>query len=313
MARLVELAPRTDIRAVSGTPSWLLILFDRMAQAHPERERRAAGYWPNLELLVHGGVNFAPYRQRFEDVLAGSRAELREVYPASEGFVAVADRGPGEGLRLLVDNGIFFEFVPVQTLDGPNPVRHWVGTLETGVDYAVVLSTNAGLWAYILGDTVRFVDRDPPRLLITGRTSYYLSAFGEHVTGEEIEAAVTGAARDIGAAVTDFSVGALYPQRPGELGGHLYIVEFAEALPDPPRLDAFARAIDSRLCTLNNDYRDHRAAGFGLNPPRIHAVPAGSFAAWMKRRGRLGGQNKVPRVISDPELFQDLRAFTGAA
>jgi len=190
-------------------------------------------------------------------------------------------------------------------------LRHWLGNIETGIDYAPVLTTCAGLWAYIVGDIVRFVSRDPPRLLVTGRLSYTLSAFGEHLTGEEIEGAVTAAAQAIGAGVRDFAAGALYPEKAGEIGGHLFIVEFERpaAAGEHAR---FADVLDRDLMRRNLDYGAHRAGGFGLRPPQIVALQPGGFAEWMRRRGRLGSQNKVPRVIADPTLFADLRAFAAA-
>jgi hypothetical protein len=311
MARLADAAPHANIRSIAGTPSWLLLFFDELARRHPERSTRLADFFPNLELVIHGGVNFAPYRARFAEWLDGSRAETREVYAASEGFIASADRGEGEGMRVNLDNGIFYEFVPVGEIDAAEPARHWIGDIETGVDYAPVLSTCAGLWAYIVGDTVRFIDRDPPRLLVTGRLSYTLSAFGEHLTGEEIEAAVTNAAGEIRAGVRDFSAGALYPEKPGEIGGHLFIVEFERPVA-AGELARFAEALDRDLMRRNLDYEAHRAGGYGLHPPRIVALRQGGFAEWMRRRGRLGSQNKVPRVIADAALFADLRAFAEA-
>ena len=308
MALIAERAPQADIRSISGTPSWLLLLFDELARRHPERGTRLADFFPALELIVHGGVNFAPYRRRFGEWLDGSHAETREAYAASEGFIAVADRGPGEGMRVEVDHGIFHEFVPVAEIGAAAPVRHAIGEIETGVDYAPALSTCAGLWGFIVGDTVRFVSRDPPRLLVTGRLSYTLSAFGEHLTGEEIEAAVASAAAAIGAGVRDFAAGALYPERPGEIGGHLYVVEFERPVTAGER-QRFAETIDRDLMGRNLDYEAHRAGGFGMRAPQVCVLPHGGFAEWMRRRGRLGGQNKVPRVISDPELFANLRAF----
>jgi hypothetical protein len=309
IARLAPLSLEQDIRSISGTPSWLLIFFDKLATLRPELPARLASWYPELELLVHGGVNFAPYRARFEALLEGSHAELREVYPASEGFIALADRGYGEGLRLIVDNGLFFEFVPVEELDRAQPTRHWLASVELGINYALVVSSCAGLWSYIIGDTVKFVDRDPPRILITGRISYSLSAFGEHLIDQEIEESVAAAAGGIRAAVSDFSVGALFPDQEGELGGHLFVVEFAKAVSEEARVDAFAETLDVNLSKLNDDYRSHRSGDFGLRPPRVMAVPPGTFAAWMKSRGQLGGQHKVPRVINDPDLFRDLRQF----
>lgn len=312
--RIAKAAPaslRADIRAIGGTPSWLLLFFDTLARLRPQADRRLASFYPNLELVVHGGVNFQPYRNVFTEWLAGSDAETREVYPASEGFIAVADRGSGDGLRMLVDNGLFFEFVPVEELASPSPTRHWLANAETGVNYALALSTCAGLWSYLIGDTVRLVDRHPARLLITGRTSYSLSAFGEHLIGEEIDDAIATAARAIAADVTEYAVGALFPTAAHEIGRHLFIVEFGEGRLDPARHAAFAARLDARLAERNEDYRVHRKGDYGMSPPEVHAVAPGTFAAWMKTRGKLGGQNKVPRVINDGPLFERLCAFVG--
>lgn len=303
-----------DIRTIGGTASWLLLFFDRLTEIAGKPDGRLVDFYPNLDLVVYGGVNFAPYRDRFEDYLAGSHAEMREVYPASEGFIAVADRGPGEGLRLILDNGLFFEFVPVADLDSAAPRRYWIDTIETGVDYAVVLSTCAGCWGYVLGDTVRFVDLDPPRLLVTGRTAEQLSAFGEHLTGEELARAVAAGAEAIGAEVQDFTVAPLFPQSAEDpKGRHLYIVEFAR----PPGggeavLARFAETVDATLLDLNDDYGLHRSGGYGMHGPRVVVAPPGTFAAWMKARGKLGGQNKVPRVMSDPDLLASLQAHLPA-
>ena len=303
--------PLEKIRMLSGVPSWLLIFFEHLKKIYPGKGSRIVDFFPKLEALVHGGVNFAPYKRQFDALLEGSRAQLREVYPASEGFIATADRGPGEGMRMNLDNGIFYEFVPVEELESPAPTRHWIGNIETGVNYAILLTTCAGLWSYRIGDTVRFVDTDVPRLLVTGRTSYMMSAFGEHLIGEEIERAAAKAAEAIGASLSDYSVGALYPQHEKDLGGHLFIVEFAEGIPSAEALGAFARVLEEGLC-LNDDYKAHRAEGFGLAAPEVRAVPHGTFAEWMKCRGKLGGQHKVPRIINDQELFRHLCDFVSA-
>jgi hypothetical protein len=297
-----------DIRAISGTPSWLLIFFERLFSLWPGKPKTLHDFFPNLELVIHGGVNFKPYQQQFVELLEGSHAELREVYPASEGFFAVADRSPGEGMRLIVDNGLFYEFVAPDLLSAAAPARHWLADVRMDVDYALVVSSCAGLWAYVVGDTVRFVDLHPPRLLVSGRLSYFLSAFGEHLTGEEIEGAVSLAANMIHAGIADFAVGAVFPDATAR-GGHAYIVEFSATTPEPARLDVFGQALDHILCRRNDDYRAHRSGGFGLRPPEIIPAHHGTFAAWMKQRGQLGGQHKVPRIITDQALFGDLRRF----
>jgi hypothetical protein len=214
-------------------------------------------------------------------------------------------------MRVNLDHGIFYEFVPVAEIGSANPTRHWIGDIEPGVDYAPALSSCAGLWAYIVGDIVRFVERDPPRLLVAGRLSYTLSAFGEHLTGEEIEAAVTAAAAAISAGVRDFAAGARYPARAGEIGGHLFVVEFERGVSEA-ELARFAETLDRDLMRRNLDYEAHRAGGYGLHAPQVIALHRGGFAEWMRRRGRLGSQNKVPRVIADPGLFADLHLFAEA-
>jgi hypothetical protein len=313
VSKVAEASVGENIRGFGGTPSWMLIFLDKLAELSPLADKRSLAPYPDLEMIVHGGVNFAPYRRQFDALCHGTRAELREVYPASEGFIALQDQGPDEGLRLLLDNGLFFEFVPVEELDWPAPTRHWIGNAEIGVNYALVLSSCAGIWSYVLGDTVKFVDLDPPRILVTGRTSYMLSTFGEHLIGEQIESAASAAAAAIDATISDFSVGSLMPEKEGELGGHLYIVEFLETAMNDTLLDIFSQTLDRELVNSNEDYKAHRSEGFGLNPPIIRAVPPGTFAGWMKSRGKLGGQHKVPRIINDADLFQNLRDYVGSA
>jgi GH3 auxin-responsive promoter len=292
LTALAEETPAAAVRVLTGTPSWLLVLLERLAARHG-----GSPPLPGLELLVHGGVAWAPYRDRIAPFLSPG-CSTREVYPASEGFVAIADRGSGEGLRLNLDRGCFFEFVPVSELDAPAPRRHWAATIETGVDYAVAVSSCAGLWSYLLGDTVRFVDRSPPRLLVTGRTAYGLSAFGEHLTGEEIEAALLGAAAAEGVLVAEYTVGPVFD---GARGGHRWLVELA-APAGPDTTAALAEDLDAALQRANNDYAAHRR-GAQLAPPEVVVVPPGAFAAWMRSQGKLGGQHKVPRVIADPGRF----------
>ena len=314
--RFAERSLGVDISAVAGTPNWLLIYFERLAEIAGARRgsatSRIADIYPALEMLAHGGVAWAPYRDRFAALLEGSGAETREVYPASEGFFGIADRADGEGLRLLLDTGIFYEFIPLDQLDSPQPDCRWIGDVEPGVNYALAVTTCAGLWRYLIGDTVTVVERTPPRVLVTGRTSYMLSAFGEHVIGAEVERAVAEAARAIGASVNDFAAGSLYPEGTAR-GGHLYIVELGAEHGDdaanPAREGRFAEELDATLCRLNDDYATHRAEGYGMDAPCVRFLPTGAFAAWMKSRGKLGGQNKVPRIVNDPELFAALRRF----
>lgn len=306
--RLSDEILKQNIRMISGVPAWLLIFFDTLFEKNPSANGKLHSLFPNLEMIVHGGVNFSPYHQRFVEMLEGSQAELREVYPASEGFIAVADRGYAEGLRMILDHGIFYEFIPFEELESETPTRHWIGNVEKDVNYAIVLSTCAGIWSYVIGDTVTFVDTHIPRLLITGRTSYYLSAFGEHLIAEEIEAAITAAAQATDSTISDYSVGAYFPQKEQELGKHIFVIESASQL-TTEQIEIAARVIDETLAKKNEDYEAHRAKGFGLDAPEILPAAPGCFAAWMQKRGKLGGQNKVPRIITKTELFEDLLQF----
>ena len=307
LARTAEASLDKRIRILTGTPSWVLILLERVAALRKARGDASLPY-PELDLFIHGGINFAPYRDRMAAFFAGRDVDFREVYPASEGFIGFADRGPGEGLRLNTDGGLFFEFIPVEELGSENPTRHWACTIQPDTNYAVALTTCSGLFAYLIGDTVRFVDVKTPRLLITGRTSWMLSAFGEHLIGEEIDKAVLEAATAIGNAVTDYSVGPVYPGAATPLGHHVFVVEFASPADDAARA-RFAETLDAALQRMNDDYRAHRGGGHGMADPHIEIMPPGGFAAWMAARGRAGGQNKVPRVITDDRLLQSLRDY----
>jgi hypothetical protein len=234
--------------------------------------------------------------------LVGDGVHFLETYPASEGFIAAED--PRHGLlRLIPDHGVFFEFVPVGELGQGQPTRHTVADIVPGLQYAVVLTTCAGLWGYVLGDTVCFERRDPPLLRFTGRTRQFLSAFGEHLIGEEVERAVAQAAAVIGADVTDFHVGPIFPDSAGAAGHHCYLVEFA----GPPQgVESFAREVDVVLCRINEDYRAHRARDLTLRGPEVVPIRRGGFADWMRSRGKLGGQHKVPRMDNSGRLTEEL-------
>lgn len=304
IAALAPLSLTAEVTSFSGTPSWMLLFLEHLRRLRPGAG--LAALYPKLELVVHGGVGFAPYRAAFARWLGGSRAETREVYPASEGFFAIADRGDDEGMRLILDNGLFYEFVRPSDLGDANPDRRWIADAEPGAEYALVISSNAGLWAYVVGDTVTLTDTTPPRVKVTGRTAWSLSVAGEHLIGQELDEAMAEAARALGGTVTDYAAAALHPDEADPRGGHLFIVEAEGIAPDPA---AFARALDAALATTNADYATHRQGDFGLRPPRVVLAAPGRFAAWMHARGKLGGQNKVPRVIANPELLADLRRF----
>jgi hypothetical protein len=309
---IAAVASTQDIRLLSGMPSWLVILFERIARharADGGRRLRSLGeLWPHLDVLIHGGVAFAPYADVFEEWL-GRRLARVEVYPASEGFVGVQTEAAG-GLTLMLDYGIFYEFVPVEDLGAETPRRHTVADVELGRPYAVVMSTPAGLWSYALGDTIRFTERDPLRLLITGRTRHYVNAFGENVIVEEVERALVRACRRTEAEVVEFTVAPRWPSAGEVRGGHEWLVEFRVPPTEP---DDFARILDEALATLNTDYRTKRSGSVGMVAPTVTALPAGTFHRWMRKAGRLGDQHKVARVTNDRTIANALLIESGLA
>jgi hypothetical protein len=331
-------AHAADVRGIGGTPSWLICVFERVLELRRKAGRPArtlADVWPHLSLLVHGGVNFSPYRAAFE-ALFGKPVTTLEVYPASEGFIGVEDVPGTQDLLLMMDSGLFYEFIPAAEVGGAPPARRTVADVETGVDYAIALSTNSGLWSYLVGDTVRFTSLRPHRVRVTGRTQQFLSAFGEHLVVEDVEMAIAAACRAAGAQVQDFHVAPVYPPKtplinhqdtkaPREderssdpnhrswcLGAlvvkdmrprHQWLVEF---LQPPADAEKFGAALDDALRRQNEDYAAHRQGDAGMRPPEVVALPPKTFYRAMKEIGRFGPQNKAPRLRNDREFAEVL-------
>ena len=305
---IAETILQEDIRAISGAPNWLLLFIDKLISLHPDK-KRLVDFFPHLELIIHGAINFAPYNDSFKLLLENSHAETRELYAASEGSIAIADRSNGEGLRLILDGGIFYEFVPIEELNSSRPSRTWIADVQKNVEYAIVLTTSSGLWSYILGDTIRFIDLNPPRILITGRTNYRLSIVGEHLIAEEIAQAVGAGARSIGQNVRDYCVGSSQTVGLNNEFRHEYLIEFSRTVPDCTELKTFCNCLDQKLKSLNDDYAQQREHNYGLKEPAVVAVKPGTFSKWMKAMGKLGGQHKVPRIINDSQFFSKIKEF----
>jgi hypothetical protein len=297
---LAEQSLHEPITMIGGVPSWLVLLFQQLLTL--SGKRTIAEVWPQLEVVVHGGVKFDPYRAAFAELLGSPAIRLQEIYPCSEGFIAFGDPATGF-LRLVFDHGVFYEFVPVDELESANPTRHWLGNVQVGVNYAIVVSTCAGMWSHIIGDTVRFESLSPPLISFTGRTKYALSAFGEHLISEEVEAAMATASAATGATVRDWHVG---PRFEDGKGHHVYLVEF---LRSPASLANFRDALDADLCNRNADYLTHREDAVCLPPPGLVEVKPGGFDAWMRSRGKLGGQHKLPRMDNAGTLTAEILCF----
>lgn len=293
---IAEVASRQDVRAVSGIPSWLGILFNHVRRITGKNHIRDV--WPNLRLLIHGGVDFSPYRRKFKEMM-GEDCHFMEVYPASEGFIAVQDDLRQSDLLLMLNCNIFYEFVPIHELDKEEPTRLTLADIDTKTNYAIVMTTNSGLWAYVLGDTIRFTNLKPHKIRITGRIKHFLNAFGEHLIVEEVDAALAHACQFFNCEMIDYTVAPLYPDSRLALPAHQWLIEFKQT---PADLAEFAEKVDEKLQLLNEDYSAHRGGGAGMLLPEIVALPRGAFYEVMKRRGKLGGQNKVPRLQNNREL-----------
>lgn len=299
-----------NIRSIGGVPPWLQILFERIFDKSQSKSRKLADYFPDLELVTYGGVSFTPYLEYFQKILDGTHADLREIYAASEGFIAIADQEAGQGMRMIVNNGIFYEFVKADEIHSDNPKRYWMQDVEEGVDYAVIVSTCAGLWGYIIGDLIRFVDLENLRILVSGRISQTLSVFGEHIVNEELERAVAFAANKQGFSVRDFAVCSIMSKSGETNGYHQYVLEADRALSDDEEKQV-SHFIDMTLKEENADYAAKRYNNIAISPPHVSIVAKGTFQAWMREYGKLGGQNKVPRV-TDKKIIGELIEVSAA-
>ncbi|MFZ4783867.1 MAG: GH3 auxin-responsive promoter family protein [Flavobacteriales bacterium] len=282
---------RENMTLISGIPSWVQMYFEILLKKLNRTNVREV--FPNFKLFVFGGVNFEPYRARFEELI-GDRIDSIELYPASEGFIAFQDSQRDNGLLLNVDSGIFFEFVRAEEMGQANPRRYHLGEVELGVNYALILSNNAGLWGYSIGDTVKFVSLDPPKIRVTGRIKHFTSAFGEHVIAEEVEQAMAEAVSKFGLKVNEFHVAPQVAPASG-LPYHEWLVEWEQV---PTNLEEIALFIDQRMTELNVYYKD-LISGNVLRTLVITSVRRGGFNDYMRSQGKLGGQNKIPRLAND--------------
>lgn len=282
-----------DMAVISGIPSWVQMYFEKLNQ---QEGKKVGDIFKNFSLFIYGGVNYEPYRAKFESLI-GRRVDSIELFPASEGFFAYQDSQKEKGMLLLLNAGIFYEFIKADDFFTENPRRYTIGEVEVGINYALIISTNAGLWAYNIGDTIQFTSVSPYRVIVTGRIKHYISAFGEHVIGKEVETALKQAMDGTAVSVNEFSVA---PQINPESGlpYHEWLIEFENA---PEDLDAFALKIDSAM-RKQNVYYDDLIVGNVLRTVVIKSVEKNGFQEYMKSIGKLGGQNKLPRLSNDRKI-----------
>lgn len=299
--KIVQETIHQDVRLISGIPPWVQMYFDKIIAQTGKSVREV---FPNFSLMVHGGVNFEPYRAKLENSI-GKRVDTVETFPASEGFVAYQYRPNKEGLLLNVNSGIFFEFVPVSEINLANPRRLSLAEVEPGINYALIINSNAGLWGYNLGDTVKFLSVKPPLMVVTGRVKHYISAFGEHVIAEEVEQALLEAANAEGVHITEFTVAPKIQQAGTEKSYHEWLVEFDTL---PQNLNRFTQTVDHHLQKKNSYYAD-LIKGNVLQPLKIVPLKTGAFRQYMKSIGKLGGQNKVPRLSNNRQFADALLGY----
>jgi phenylacetate-coenzyme A ligase PaaK-like adenylate-forming protein len=291
-----------DMRLISGIPPWCQMYFDRLSVTCGGKKIK--DIFPNFKLFVHGGVNYEPYRPQIEDII-GFPIDTIETYPASEGFIAFQDRQKEKGLLLMVDSGIFYEFIPAEEFFNDEPIRISLKDVELDKNYALVLNTSAGLWGYSLGDTVKFVSKDPYKIIVSGRVKHYISAFGEHVIGEEVEDALMKVANEEGISVVEFTVAPQVNPPQGNLPYHEWFIEFGS---EPKELPGFSLKVDQAL-RKKNIYYDDLITGNILQPLVIRSLKKDTFIDYMRVEGKLGGQNKVPRLANDRKLAGSLEHY----
>lgn len=291
-----------DMRLISGIPPWVLMYFEKLLEL--SGRSNIMDIFPQFSLFVYGGVNYKPYRSKIESLI-GKKIDAIETYPASEGFIAFQDRQVDEGLLLNVDSGIFFEFIPASEIHSAQPVRLSLADVELDVNYAVIINSNAGLWGYNLGDTIKFVSRDPHRIVVTGRIKHFISAFGEHVIGEEVEGALLQVAAEKNFHAIEFTVAPMVNAGDNILPYHEWFIEFEDV---PNNLEEISSLIDAQLQAKNIYYKD-LIAGKILQPLKISVVSKNGFREYMKSQGKLGGQNKVARLSNDRLIADELQTW----
>ena len=300
--KIVEETVNTNMTLISGIPPWMQMYFDRLIAL---KGKKIKDLFPNFSVLVHGGVNFEPYKHRLFESIGKEIASI-ETFPASEGFFAFQDSQKTEGLLLNTNGGIFFEFVPANEIFNENPTRLSLAEVKLNENYALIINSNAGLWGYNIGDTVKFVSLNPYRIIVTGRIKHFISAFGEHVIGEEVEQSLMEAAREENVQITEFTV-APFIGSDGSQSYHEWLIEFEK---NPEDMSRFALKVDQHLRN-KNIYYDDLIRGNILSPLKINPVKKNGFIDYMKSINKLGGQNKVPRLSNDRVVADQLSRWTG--
>lgn len=289
-----------NVTNIAGVPTWTIVLAKRILELTGKNNLMEV--WPNLELYVHGAVNFEPYQEQFKMLIPNEQMYYLETYNASEGFFGIQDQSEDKDLLLMLDYGIYYEFLPMEHFDEENPKTLSLSEVELNKNYAIIISTNAGLWRYVIGDTVKFTSLDPYRIKITGRTKHFINAFGEEVIIDNAEKALTKACAETNAIIKDYTACPIYFQG-NEAGGHEWIIEFEKK---PNEFNRFVDILDNTLREVNSDYDAKRFKDMALRRPTVHIAPDNTFYKWLKQKGKLGGQHKVPRLANNRTYVDEI-------
>ena len=293
-----------DVTNISGVPTWTIMLIQKLFEITGKND--LMDIWPNLELYIHGGVSFTPYRERFAHLIKSSKTQYLETYNASEGFIGIQDRLNSNDMLLMLDYGIHYEFMPLSEYGKDFPNTLSLEQIELNEPYAVVISTNSGLWRYIIGDTIKFTEKNPYRFKITGRTKHFINAFGEELVIENADFAIEAACKTMNAHIAEYTAAPMY-HHTTNIGTHEWLIEFDK---EPESLELFVTELDKNLQASNSDYEAKRYKDIALSRPVVRNVPKGTFHSWLKKSGKLGGQHKIPRLHNDRKYIDEIIKLT---
>jgi hypothetical protein len=292
-----------NVTNLSGVPSWNLVLLKKVIEI--TGRKNILEVWPNLELFIHGGISFVPYREQFKKLIPSEQMWYMETYNASEGFFGIQDQPHSDEMLLMLDYGIFYEFIPLDQLGNKHPKTLTIEEVETDTNYALVISTNAGLWRYMIGDTIQFTSIKPYRIQISGRTKSFINAFGEEVIIDNAEKALAAACQETGAVIGEYTAAPVFLED-NNSASHEYLIEFEV---EPDNLENFVVVLDKHLQHVNSDYEAKRTADIMLKKPKVKSLPQGTFYNWLKSKGKIGGQNKVPRLFNGRKYADEILKF----
>jgi len=300
MEAIIDETIDENITSLIGVPSWMLVLLNRVLER--TGKDNILEVWPNLEVYFHGGVNFNPYREQYKKLIPKKGFQYYETYNASEGFFAIQDDNGSKELLLMLDYGIFYEFIPMTSYEGESSIAISLSEVKKNIDYALIITTNSGLWRYLIGDTIRFTSLDPYRIKITGRTKHHINVFGEELIIENAEDALRLACEKTKANIKEYTVGPIFMEGKKN-GGHQWVIEFEKK---PKSMDYFTEILDNALKSINSDYEAKRYNSMALAMPKIHVAREGLFYDWLKKKGKLGGQHKIPRLSNSRDFVEEL-------